>query len=92
MVCLHLRFSGVVWAVWVGASWDGAPVLDYQWSPPCGRGARAAQHLPRSTTEGHRLQRDPVNGRQLTLNRWQLAVDEPFFWGGGGVRIALDGR
>ena len=26
MVCLQLIFSGVPWAVWVGASWDGAPV------------------------------------------------------------------
>jgi hypothetical protein len=25
---LQLGFSGVLWAVWVGASWDGSPVFD----------------------------------------------------------------
>ena len=26
---LQLSFSRVLWAVWVGASWDGAPVFDH---------------------------------------------------------------
>ena len=29
VLCLQLSFSGVLWAVWVGASWDGAPVFDH---------------------------------------------------------------
>ena len=28
MACLQLRFSRALWAVWVGASWDGAPVFN----------------------------------------------------------------
>ena len=41
VVCLQLSFSGVLWAVWVGTSWDGAPVFDYEQLPRRGRGARA---------------------------------------------------
>ena len=41
VVCLQIRFSGVLWAVWVSASWDSAPVFDHCWLPRCGRGARA---------------------------------------------------
>ena len=29
VVCLQLRFSEVLWAARVGASWDGSPVLDH---------------------------------------------------------------
>ena len=29
VVCLQLRFSVVVWAVWVGTSWGGSPMFDH---------------------------------------------------------------
>ena len=35
VMCLQFSFLAFYWAVWVGASWDGAPVL----LPRCGRGA-----------------------------------------------------
>ena len=38
-LCLQLRFSQVLWAVWVVASWDGAPVLDPLSLPRCARAA-----------------------------------------------------
>ena len=41
VVCLQPSFPRVLWAVWVGASWNGAPVFDHQQLPRCGRGARA---------------------------------------------------
>ena len=46
MVSLHLRFPGVLWAVWVVTSWDGPLVLDYQSLPRCGCGVCAVQQLP----------------------------------------------
>ena len=30
VLCFQLSFSGVLWAVWVGASWGGAPVVDHK--------------------------------------------------------------
>ena len=29
VLCLQLMFSGVLWAVWVGTSWDGSSVFAY---------------------------------------------------------------
>ena len=29
VLCLQLNFFRVLWAVWMGASWDGAPVCDH---------------------------------------------------------------
>ena len=46
MVRLQLRFSGALWAVWVGSSWEGSPVFDYPWLPRCRCGGRAVQQLP----------------------------------------------
>ena len=46
MLCLRRSFSRVLWAVWGGASWDGAPVLDHQQLPQGKRGARAVQQHP----------------------------------------------
>ena len=29
-VCLQVRFSRALWAVWVGTLWDGSPVFDHE--------------------------------------------------------------
>ena len=51
VLCPRLRFSRVVWAVWVGASWDGAPALGHWEGPRCGRGARAAHRHPQRSRD-----------------------------------------
>ena len=29
VLCLQVSFSRVLWAIWMGASWDGATVFDH---------------------------------------------------------------
>ena len=51
MVCLHPSFSGVLWAIWVGTSLDGAPVFAYEWLPLCGGGATTPTMQPADSSQ-----------------------------------------
>ena len=58
-MCWQLRFSGVPWAVWGGASCDGAPAFDrHSWQMRCVRGAttpsRSGRRLPLVAHRGPR--------------------------------------
>ena len=78
---LQLSFPTVLWAVWVGASSDGAPVLDLESLPRCGRSVHAVQQHPSGRALGKgpplRLVGDLLSGR-LTPRVCRLpAFDRP---------------